>query len=258
MDRKSSLERMLDILLEFANAGGELSFEEIQKMSCASRSTAYRYLQVLREYDLVEEDAEVSRYRLGSSVTRLARVQFYEKRFVDQTHPIMQALALQTGETTVLAHRSGDRIVVLDSVNSEKTLRVSIQAADNLPIHQGSFGKLYLALQANQLKANAVAVRKLGGSASSNAAFKELLRSISRLNYATSIGEVEKGAASISVPVVTSKGDMFAALAVAGPAVRMSATKMKSFLPAMTSASREISLILSSGRMRTRAATSRK
>jgi IclR family KDG regulon transcriptional repressor len=246
---KSSLERMLDVLLVFADSGGEHSFDEMLELSSVSRSTAYRYLQILRDYELVEDGLSAGFYRLGPSITRLARSQTHEKEFVKRARPIMQSLASQTGETTMLARRSSDRIVVIDSVNSEKSLRVNIDAADNLPINRGSFGKLYLALQYKALKANPGASRRIKDLISDNGTFGDELKAIRGRNYAISSEEVEDGAASISVPVFSTKNQMFAALTVAGPAVRLTSAKMKAFLPLLTKASRSISLLLSSDRM---------
>lgn len=243
-DKKSSLERMLDILIGFGDCGGALSFDQMRELSNSSRSTAYRYLHILRDYELVEESTGTGRYRLGPSVTRLAHTQLYERDLVNRVYPVIQALSKLSGETVLISRRAGDRMVIIASVESDKMLRVSVNAADNLPINRASFGKLYMALQANRINTKSIAARKMRSLGLKDEAFQEELKSIRRLDYAISVSEVEVGAASISKPVRHRNGDMFAALTIAGPAVRLTPGRMKALLPALSKTSREISEVL--------------
>jgi DNA-binding IclR family transcriptional regulator len=243
-EKASSAEKVLDILLKFGDAHTHLSTRSISKICGGSRSTTYRYLQMLRARGLIEEARHPGQYRLGPAITRLARVTDQERRFTDRVRPIMEALARDCGESIMLSRRAGLRMVVLTSVDSDKMLRVNMEAADNLPIHRGSFGKLYLAFQADELAKLSKSQRSALGSAGDDiAALKSELALIRKQGYATSRGEVEAGAASISAPILTSRGAMFAALTIAGPAARLTGRAIRKLVPKIAEAAREIAVL---------------
>lgn len=235
---ETSAEKLLNLLMTFADLDGHVPIIKIRRHCGGSRSTTYRYLQTLKRFGLVEESEKDGYYRLGPSITRLAHSMLHERDFISRTQPIMRSLAVDTGESTLLSRRARDRIVVLAFVDSEKMLRVNMAAAENLPIHRGSFGKLYLAFDSR--------VRRQGASSSrrsQSVLTEQELNAIRRSGYSTSCGEVEVGAASISVPILSPSGDLFAALTVAGPSARLTQSAIRTYLPEVFRAARSITAI---------------
>jgi DNA-binding IclR family transcriptional regulator len=124
----------------------------------------------------------------------------------------------------MLTRRSGHRILVLASIDTPQIIRVNVEAANNSPLHVGSFGKLHLAyLDAREVDRylrhplSAVAPHTV----TDPAALRAELDTIRRQGYALSDSEVEPGMRSLSVPVLDDAGRLIAVLTLAGPAFRM-------------------------------------
>lgn len=230
-----SAEKLLNVLMSFADHGRQAALDKIRSHCGISRSTIYRYIQLLRKFGLVEESQRSGYYRLGPSVTRLAHAMSHERDFIGRTRPIMRDLAAETGESIMLSRRAGDRIVVLSFVDSDKMLRVNMAAANNLPIYRGSFGKLYIAFEPLEKRRDLISSIRTHTPPT-----EEEFAAIRQRGYATSHEEVEVGAASISVPIMSPTGDIFAVLTLAGPTARLTRNRIRKLAPKVFKAARSI------------------
>jgi DNA-binding IclR family transcriptional regulator len=222
--RYSSLDRILDILLMFGKGPGSLSVQRISEAFRSSRSSTYRYVQILRKRGLIEETDVPGHFRLGPMVVRLARAFDGDAHLKTLAEPMLHELASEFGESLMITRRSGNNVHVLVSIDSPQMVRVNIDAANNSPLHVGSFGKLHLAyLDARDvdryLKHPLLAVAP--HTVTDPAALRAELETIRSQGYALSDSEVEAGMRSLSVPVVDAAGGLAAALTLAGPAFRM-------------------------------------
>jgi IclR family acetate operon transcriptional repressor len=222
--RYSSLDRILDILLMFGESPGSLSVQRISEAFRSSRSSTYRYVQILRKRRLIEETDVPGHFRLGPMVVRLARLFGGDAHLKSLAEPVLQELASEFGESLMVTRRGGNNVHVLASIDSAQMVRVNIDAANNSPLHVGSFGKLHLAyLDARDvdryLKHPLLAVAP--HTVTDPAALRAELETIRSQGYALSDSEVETGMRSLSVPVLDGAGGLAAALTLAGPAFRM-------------------------------------
>ena len=74
--------------------------------------------------------------------------------------------------------------------------------------------------------------------------YMEQLQEIRHNGYATSSEEREEGAAAISVPLFTVRGEMVAALSVSGPSNRLTGERMKQSAPIVIEAARRMGNML--------------
>jgi len=246
--RYSSLDRILDILLMFGESQGPHSVQRISEAFRSSRSSTYRYVQILRKRGLIEETDVPGHFRLGPMVVRLARAFGGEARLKSLAEPVLQELAAEFGESVMLTRRGGDRVLVLASVDSAQMVRVNIDAANNSPLHVGSFGKLHLAyLDADDVDRylrhplRSIAPFTVTEPSSLRAEFD----AIRTQGYALSDSEVEAGMRSLSVPVLDSAGTLAAVLTLAGPAFRMPLSPLRRHAPRLADAAARISRLWS-------------
>jgi len=222
--RYSSLDRILDILLMFGENQAPLSVQRISEVFRSSRSSTYRYVQILRKRGLIEETAVPGHFRLGPMVMRLARAFGGDAQLKSLAEPVLNELASEFGESVMITKRNGNAVLVLASIDSPQIVRVNIAAANNSPLHVGSFGKLHLAcLDAREvdryLRQPLLAVAPY--TVTDPASLRAELEAIRAQGYALSDSEVEAGTRSLSVPLLDANGGIAAVLTLAGPALRL-------------------------------------
>jgi DNA-binding IclR family transcriptional regulator len=206
----SSPERVLDMLIAFAEPDTPHSVHSIARAFGTSRSSTYRYLQMLRKRALIEEEEGLpGHYRLGRRVADIARGLRAVTDVVTVAEPIMRALTAETGETTLLTRQLGSRVVCAACVESPQAVRISFEPARDLPLHAGSTARVHLAFLAASEIARLLSrplERLTARTLTDPAAVRQDLAAIRRRGYAISEGEIDADVRSISVPVLAPRG----------------------------------------------------
>ena len=248
----SSPERVLDMLIAFAEPDAPHSVHAIARAFGTSRSSTYRYLQMLRKRALIEEDGSPGHYRLGRRVADIARGVRADADVVAVAEPVMRALTAETGETTLLTRQLGARVVCAACVESPHAVRISFEPARDLPLHAGSAARVHLAfLPAPEIvRVLARPLERLTArTLTDRAAVRQDLASIRRRGYGTSEGEVDADVRSVSVPILApgrrSATDapvpvVVAGLTLAGPRFRLSRAALRQATPRVVEAARRI------------------
>ncbi len=238
----SSPERLLDILLLFETES-QITIQQISERFGSSRSSTYRDLGFLKSRGFIEESGAPGTYHLGLAVERLATSPGYSNHLAGIGRVQMGVLADLTGESVVLCRRAGARVALLVGIDSRQMLRVSVQAADNQPLHRGSFGKVLLAFQSAHVIDAILAQTPLSdgqGRPIVADALRGELAVIHQRGYAVSDSEVEDGTRSVAVPVMTREGQVIASIAVAGPSARLPVERTQELLDQLSASARAI------------------
>jgi DNA-binding IclR family transcriptional regulator len=121
--------------------------------------------------------------------------------------PVLDALLEQTGESTQLYVREGDRRVCVASAERTSGLRDTVPLGASLPLTAGSGGAVLLAWapDADRFPASSAA----------------RLAEVRANGWAQSVGEREAGVASVSAPVRDASGAVLGAVSVSGPVDRL-------------------------------------
>src|SRR5262245_61489292 len=120
----ATADRAIDILMLFTEDHPVWSSAAISAHFGMPRTTTYRYLNSLRAYGLVVEDATRG-FRLGMRALALARVAKLGLSVVDVALPEMNRLNAMFGETVHLNHRVERDIVLLQSLESRHAVRLT-------------------------------------------------------------------------------------------------------------------------------------
>lgn len=239
----SSLDRVLDILLMFQDYGKVLTVQEIMAAFGGSRSSTYRYLQVLRRRGLIQEVGTPGHFRLGPAILTLARGGRTLPDLAAMAEPVMRDLAEASGESILLTCRNDQRVRVISSLDSRQVIRVAIEAAQNSPLHVGSFGKLHMAhLRDSEIEALLADQTWTGGHNLDAATMRAELLQIRAKGYAVSDGEVELGMRSVSAAILGPGETLAAALTVAGPSFRLTKSILRRLVPLVQEAAERITL----------------
>ena len=244
----SSLERGLRLLAVFATVDEpELTVADLAQQAGLPPSTAYRYIQGLREAGYLESSGG-SAIRLGERVEALARRLQLRDPLPDLARPVMRELSRLTSETVLLVEAAGIFGVCVERVESQEAVRLSFAKGRMEPLYAGATVRALLAFLPEDVL---TAVIKGGLSPYTEATItdaddlRENLEQVRRLGYAHSVGEMDDEVRALAVPLRPSgRGYARAALSVTGPAFRFTAEKVPRVLPLLQASAVRIESIL--------------
>lgn len=139
-----SVERALIMLEEIAASTEPPTTSQIATRAGVNRGTAWRLLNTLEHFQLVERDPHSGRYSVGYGAARIAAASSYPA-LVRRARPVLERLGRELDECVYLEVATGSRMIVLDEVRSTQPVQVVDLARLDVPLHCGSAGKLFLA-----------------------------------------------------------------------------------------------------------------
>lgn len=238
-----SVDRALTILKLLAR-DGELGVSELAASLGVHRSTAFRLVATLESHDLVEQDSDRGRYRLGVGVVRLAGATSARLDLVRESRAVTPALARAVGETVNVAVLADREALYVDQVAGPSALQLHHWVGRRIPLHATSNGKVLLAHAPAALCEEVIAaglpvlaVRTVTDPGRLRAELAEV-----RLRgYATAVDELEDGLSAVAAPVLGADGSVIASLSASGPTFRMPETAIAAVAERVMAAAREVS-----------------
>jgi DNA-binding IclR family transcriptional regulator len=239
--RYPSFERIVDMWLAFVKPDVVLTASAIAQTFGTSRSSTYRYLQILRERGLIEDIDGNGNYRLASGFVNLVRTCEDPASSAAIAEVYINQLAAATGETALFTTRMGDRVFCSLSVESRQAVRVSAEPVSNTPLFAGSSAKVHLAYMTDAERARMLPRhRQPLHAATEPKTLEQLLQRIRDQGYAISDGEIEAGVRSVSAPAFFPSGALLGAVTIAAPAYRLQDAALKQAVLHVVAAARHI------------------
>lgn len=235
----SSSRKVLQILDYFSAARPKASIDELAGSIKVPKSTAYRYVSLLKEQGLVGDDGR-GRYHLTQRMAKLAAAARAAVTYVDVARPYLDRLRDETDETALLVQRISDNAVCVARSESNHPIRLSYEVGASFPLHRGAApGKILLAYWGETERASYLSrhAREIPAAARSQLIVE--LATVNRKGIATAVGEIIPDVWGIAAPVFES-GKLVAALSVAGPAYRLTAEAKKAIQSRLTAAATEL------------------
>ena len=244
----ASLHKALDIIQLLLERKEHLEFSEITKALDMPRSSAYKYLAVLRERGFLDFEPNSKRYRLGLKFMELGSLVRSQIRIDQLALPFMKELAQQTGETVILSYLSSGVAYCLERVGPESGLVFSMQRGAHLALYSGASAKVLLAqlpeAEIDQILDRVELKAITPNTITDPAKLKENLATIRRQGWAYSDQETDWGARAVAAPVVNEQFGITAGLCVAGPAQRMEGQSLEQAKKLVIEYARKVSQIL--------------
>lgn len=216
------------VILSFLSEGGPATLAEVVGGTGLSRPTAHRLLAALEAHGMVGRAG--GRYSLGLRLLGWGN-QVVGMDLVEAGRSVLVALRDETGESTQLYVREGDRRVCL--VCAERVgggLKDIVPVGAVLPLDRGSGGKVLLAWSEDGERLMKAAE----------------LAEIRAQGWAESVAEREAGVASVSAPVFGDGGALRAAVCASGPISRLGEHPGGRLAGPVVAAAREIESALGS------------
>jgi IclR family KDG regulon transcriptional repressor len=244
-----AVERAAEILLLLAGKyDGTLSVSELARSTKASGSAVHRILTALRRKQLVDQDPETQRYALSWRMLVLSRQLSSRADLRNLTYPYMIRLRDLTSETVTLNVRSGSERVCIEQVEGSHEIRWVAEIGQLAPLHSGVTGEMLLACappaEREAYLRSLNRLRRTSPSVPERADLEPRVAKVMEKGYALAQSSRVYGIDAVSAPIMGAANRVAAALTVAGPAERCSLERLESWVPDLTSATREISELL--------------
>ncbi|MCK6210783.1 IclR family transcriptional regulator [Georgenia sp. EYE_87] len=240
-----SARRVLNVLLLFGAEKPELTVEEIAERVDISVPSAYRFLSLLRELDLVEENGS-NTYALTPRVFALASSAERAFKLGPVLRPVLQELSAETGEAALVIRRVGDHATCAELVQIEHTIRLSFVPGQIMSLHRGAGPKVLLSSMGREWAAHYLDRVRPDATAQSRKSLLDELTVIEEQGWSMSSAEVDEGVWAVAAPV-RAGGRTLAALSVAGPQYRIDDARAKSITEAVIAHATAVSQRLTRG-----------
>jgi DNA-binding IclR family transcriptional regulator len=214
-----SARRVLQILLQFTESRPELTIDNVLESFDISVPSAYRYLSLLREMNLIEERSKGT-FVLSPRILQLAHSAEASLDYRTVAQPILDRMREETGETALYLRRVNDAAVCLAIAESDHQISISFQPGHLMPLHQGAAPKVLLSEYSDVKRDQYFDLLRPPMSKSAKSKLEAGLAAIRSNGYAESAAEVDAGVWAAAAPV-RSYGALVGAVTVVAPAYRL-------------------------------------
>src|SRR5258705_10974040 len=146
--RLSSVANAIRLTKAFSEHEFEMGISALAGRLGLAKSTVHRLATTLVEYDILEQNRETGKYRLGLALFELGTLVRRKMDTASESRAQMYELAQSTGETVQLAVLDHQSVLYIRILESRQAVRMSSIAGSRAPAHCTSVGKALLAFQA--------------------------------------------------------------------------------------------------------------
>jgi len=215
------LRRSMGVLSAFDHARPAMPLKDIVALTGLPKTTVFRILSTLVEFDMCSRDAVSGDYSLGFALLRLSDIRRRQSNVYAVALPVMRELRNHVGETVVLSIRAGDTRVHVDLVESLQDVRRTTDIGVPAPLYVGASAKVLLAglsdaeIEAYLARTPLKAFQNT--TITSRAELWNEVRLIRKRGYAESRGELIRGGGSLAAPIRDHSGATVAGIDILTP-----------------------------------------
>lgn len=217
-----AVDRAAALLKAVADSRQPRTVSELAEATGLNRSTAWRLLATLDQHGLVERDPGTQRYSVGYAILQIAAAGDYDA-LVRRSRPVLERLALATGETVNLAVAKRFNLVYIDQVEAAEIMSPN-WLGRAVALHATSSGKAFLAwLPEKEREALTPArlKRYTATTITKRSELEEELEAVRRDGYSICVGELEETLYGASAAVLNKRQRPVAIVSVWGPQHRV-------------------------------------
>lgn len=241
-----SVERALAVLRVIEAAGEDTGVSEIAQRTGLTVSTAHRLTRALCEAGLVSQDRRTERYQLGPALVVLGR-RAEERLGYTRALPALEDLAERTAESVNLGIQTGHEVLVVLDVASRQPLRFDQEPGSRVPVHTSAMGKCLLAFRPDSdaaLRGLPPLSQVTSRTITDHEALRHELDAARARGWALNDEERNPGVRAVAVPVLDATGCAVAAIAVQGPAIRITDDRLEGLAADLAVAATQVAPLL--------------
>ncbi len=220
-----SVSHALDILESFTKTEKELGVTELSKRLGLHKNNVFRLLATLEHRGYIEQNGETENYRLGPKTLQIGSIFIEQRECRRQARPILESLMMAASETSVVAVLRGSKVIYMDSVEADRTVRAISRIGAMFPAQCTAVGKAQLAFLApeeiERLYHDPVLEQLTPRSLKTRDALLANLAVTRERGYAVEDEECDLDVRSIAAPVRDFSRNVIAAIGIVAPANRL-------------------------------------
>lgn len=221
---------------------------ELSRRLKLPKSTVQRALRTLWTAGWICPDgAEVTRWVLTTRALHVGQRAIADLSVRDAAAATMQELRRETGETSHLMVREGDRAVLIERVETDHPIRAVIALGSAVPLHGSSNGKAMLAWLPREQVSEILGGRLERFTGNTIVDWDEFVAELDRVRergYASNVGEWRTDIAAVASPIFDHDGKPVASISVSAPGSRMPPERRESYGALVIEAAQRISATL--------------
>src|SRR3972149_4902059 len=140
-----SVSHALDILESFTKTEDELGVTELSKRLSLHKNNVFRLLATLEHRGYIEQNSTTENYRLGPKTPPPGAALVSKREGRRQAGPVPESLRAAAGEAAGVAVLRANKVIYMDSVETDKTVRAVSRIGAMLPAHCTAVGKATVA-----------------------------------------------------------------------------------------------------------------
>jgi DNA-binding IclR family transcriptional regulator len=230
--RLSSVANALRLVKAFSDDEYEIGISNLARRLRLGKSTVHRLASTLVDAEFLERNPETGAYRLGLALFELGMLVRRKMNVVSEARPYLRALMETTGESvhlTVLDHAS---VLYVNNIASPQAIRMQSNLGARVPAHCCSEGKALLAYRPAAVVEGVIAAglqARTPKTIVKPQRLRDELALVRGRGYALDDEELEIGLRSAAAPIRDHRGDVIAAVSIAGPVQRVSKKTLQRF-----------------------------
>jgi DNA-binding IclR family transcriptional regulator len=219
-------EKLFTTLETFTNfREGELSLDQITRLSGLPKSTSFRLLHSLEKCGFLVQNSETGRYSLGERFFALANSGLPYQRLISIAKPFLHSLMLTFGESVNLGVYDEGMVAHIFAIDSPKPYRVTATIGNRANLHCTGMGKSIAAYLVPEELERALLKHGLPARTSRSLTSTESLMADLATVRQTGVShdnqEDVEGVECFAAPLLGKEGALIAAISISGPSVRM-------------------------------------
>jgi IclR family acetate operon transcriptional repressor len=225
-----SIDRAFAILGHIAQYQEGISLAELSKCVGLHTSTTFHLVRTMVELGVVRQAKATKRYHLGRTIFGLAASSSSEVDLIATATPFLEELAQESGESSHLALRSGNDVVVAARVAGTGAFQLVERAGGLRPAHCTGLGKVLLAAMPEAQFESYLATAQLQALTPKTITDPKQLRAEIERVRQSGVGfddaEFNDEVRCVAAPIHDFTGQAIGAVGVSGPIWRMNLQRM--------------------------------
>jgi IclR family KDG regulon transcriptional repressor len=235
MVANKSAKRTIEILEYLADADKPKPLAVISRDLGIHKSTLYRFLSTLMDEGYVQQERESGRYYVSLKLAWLSAKLLDRQDIRTRAKPLLEELALVTGETVHLGVVDGYEVVYIDKVAGNQAVQMRSRIGHRSPLHSSALGKVLLSNMPTskwQEYIDNVGLRPYTPNTITDAEiFMNHLRKVQEQGFSIDNVENEEGIRCVASPIRNHVGEVVAAVSVSGSILTMTKEKVENVCP---------------------------
>ena len=213
-----SVENALDLIDAICDEGGEARVSRLSERLGMNKASVFRLLATFENRGFVERSDDSLKYRLGLSAYEMGQKIIARMGMLRKARPTMDRLARQCNESVYFVVRRNDYVLMLDMVDTTRQVKIVPLVGLRFPLATTAAGRIFLAFEEVDMSPGR---RRADAKAQLPAMDPDERATILECGFCIEEQGFGDGVTCVAVPLFNGREEVAAALAILGPACRM-------------------------------------